>query len=262
MTTEFEQRKREEREFHNLYRAVHEQGGDAFEYYTSNKKFYSVVRKSNEYVADWIKSHARGGRLLEYGCGGGSFSFVAAETAKHVTGIDISDESIALCRQRAAERGLHELCSFEVMDCENLTFPDNSFDVVCEAGVLHHLDTSRVWPQVVRVLAPGGSFICGEALGHNPLFQLYRRLTPQLRTAWETEHILKMKDIRRGAEHFERCEIRFFHLATLAAVPLRNTPLFPAALATLESVDDVLMKVPLLQQLAWIAVFILTGPKK
>jgi ubiquinone/menaquinone biosynthesis C-methylase UbiE len=256
-----EARKAEEREFHNAYRKVYEQGGAEYARMISNKKWYSVDRKSRDFVSQWLVANGPGKRVLEYGCGGGSYSFLLAERAAHVVGIDISDESIALCRERAAEQGLSDRATFEVMDCEALQFPPASFDIICEAGVLHHLDLPRVWPQFHRVLAPGGRIICTEALAHNPIFQAYRRLTPHLRTKWETDHILGVREIESARKYFNRIDIQYFHLASLLAVPLRSLPVFPAVLETLEAVDDVLMKIPLVQRQAWMAVFILSEPR-
>src|SRR5439155_25985514 len=98
--------------------------------------------------------------------------------------------------------------------------------VVCEAGVLHHLALEPAVAEMARVVKREGQVICYEAVGHNPLFQLYRRLTPALRTRYETEHILRMKDLRMMRRYFDRIEIRFFHLAVLLAVPWRKLPGF------------------------------------
>ncbi|MBI4703913.1 MAG: class I SAM-dependent methyltransferase [Deltaproteobacteria bacterium] len=260
--TSLEERKIAEREFHDRYRAVYEQGGPACERFTSNKKFYAIDRKSRQFVLDWLRQNAGGARALDYGCGGGSYAWFLAEHAARVDGIDISPASIALCQERAAARGLAAKCHFQVMDCENLEFSDNSFDVICESGVLHHLDVERVWPQIVRVLAPGGSMICTEALAHNPVFRLYRRLTPELRTAWETEHILRVEQIRAARRWFGRVDLRFFHLVSLAAVPFRNMWFFEPLLGTLERIDSLVLRAPLVQRQAWMAVFVLSEPRK
>ena len=143
------------------------------------------------------------------------------------------------------------------MDCEALKFPDASFDLVVEMGVLHHLDLDRAYAEIARVLRPGGFAICTEALGHNPVIRLYRRLTPHLRTTWETEHILRSRDIAKARQYFSSVDVRLFHLATLAAVPLRGTRLFSPTLAALELLDSMLLRVRALRWWAWEAVMVL-----
>lgn len=260
---DLEERKREEQEFHNRYRAVYEQGGAEYARFTANKKYYSVDRASRDFVRDWLARETPRKRVLEYGCGGGSYSFYVAQMASHVHGIDISDESIELCKQRALDHGVAGKTTFRVMDCENLDFADNSFDVICEAGVLHHLDLERVLPEVSRVLSPGGKMICTEALVHNPFFQAYRRLTPHLRTEWETNHILSVDQILSAKRYFRKVDVHYFHLASLAAVPFRRFPkVFDRLLSGLERVDNALLSVPAIGRFAWMAVCVWSDPIK
>ncbi len=105
-----------------------------------------------------------------------------------------------------------------------------------------------------------GEIICDERLAHNPLIRLYRKRTPHLRTKWEVEHILT--NSLKLEEYFGKVETNFFHLATFAAVPLRNTPVFKFILNLLEAVDRVLLKLPLLKWQAWQVVFVLSQPNK
>ncbi len=90
------------------------------------------------------------------------------------------------------------------MDAEQLTFPDQTFDLIVCNGVLHHLDLRYAYPELARVLKPGGRILCLEALGYNPAIQLYRKLTPHLRTAWEAEHILTMRQVKEAGLFFRR----------------------------------------------------------
>src|SRR5262245_17588407 len=107
-----EARKLEEQRFHDVYRGTHELGGPEHERFIANKKYYAVDRKSREFVQRWLIENARGRRVLEYGCGGGSYSFYLASTASMVHGVDISPESIALCRERARDLGISDTCRF------------------------------------------------------------------------------------------------------------------------------------------------------
>ena len=111
--------------------------------------------------------------------------------------------------------------------------------------------------------APRPSACCTEALRHNPLIHAYRKLTPHLRSAWETEHILGRGEIQMARKYFDNVKIaRFFHLATLAAVPFRNSPVFQPLLRSLESIDSVLLRIPVLKWQAWMAMFVLSQPRK
>jgi SAM-dependent methyltransferase len=149
------------------------------------------------------------------------------------------------------------------MDAENLEVEDDSFDVIYECGALHHLDLNKAYEELARVLRADGKMICIEALGHNFLVHRYRTRTPYLRTEWEVEHILRKKDIELARVFFGRVEILgFFHLASIAAVPFRNLPVFSSILSTLEVIDSLVLRLPILRWQAWQIVFELSCPKK
>lgn len=256
-------RKEKEKEFHNLLRDLKE-GTPEYKRYTSNKKFYSVTRKSVAYLENWLKDRCQSGaEVLEYGCGTGSFSFFLASLGAQVVGIDISDVGISQAREEAKKQGLADKTEFYVMDAEATTFPDNTFDVICVSGVLHHLDRAKAFKEMARILKPTGAAIAAEPLAHNLFIQLYRKMTPHLRTEFEAKHILHAKKDRDLARrHFNKVDTRFFHLATLLAVPFRNTPIFNPLLTIGEKIDSVLLKIPVIQQQAWQIVLIFSEPKK
>jgi SAM-dependent methyltransferase len=258
-----ERRKLEERDFHNRLRdpALKEREDD-HQYLTANKKYYSVATSSSEHYTNLLVTYGLGKRVLDYGCGDGQYSVLLARRGAQVVGIDISDISVRNCQARAEAEGLASATSFHVMDCEQLQFEDNSFDLVCESGVLHHLDLPRALAEVARVVKPGGRMVCYEALGHNLLFHAYRRLTPHLRTQYETEHILKLRDLDTARQFFERVEVKFFHLLVLGAVPFKGTRLFAPLSRMLEKVDQFVLRVPGIRRQAWIMVLVLSNPRK
>jgi len=147
------------------------------------------------------------------------------------------------------------------MDAENLSFPDNTFDVIYAAGCLHHVDLDRTFKELHRVLKPEGRIMCNEALAHNPVFHLYRKLTPKLRTPWEVPHILHVSDIMKADRYFSKIDVRFHYLTCLLAVPFRRTPVFNAVLTVLEKIDGMLLSVPGLRRLAWQSTFELSRPR-
>ena len=252
-------RKERERSFHNRLRGG---GTDDNERrrLESNKKFYSVARRNREYVGNRVMGH--GGKVLDFCCGNGGYVVSLASKGVDATGIDISDVSIENARRLAEEDGVSGQASFAVMDAEHTEFPDDSFDVVTCRGVLRHLESARAFKELARIVKPNGIVVCNEPLIYNPIFQLYRKRTPELRTKWETEHIISKRDISLASQHFKLMDMRFFHLATLAAVPIRGTPLFGRTLQLLEMVDNAILRLPGVRWLAWQIVFVLSMPLK
>ena len=276
MTKTIEQRKQVEQEFHDSLRKVHDDDHVADTRWSpelevtiknnpmwSNMKYYAVERKSRTIVLDWFKENCKGRQVLDYCCGNGDDGvFIAQHGAREVTGIDLSGTSIDNCSKKAHNLGLTNI-TFKVMDAEALDFRDKTLDVVTEYGALHHVNLNKAYSEMARVLKPDGKAICVEALGHNNIIHLYRKLTPHLRTEWEAEHILRKKDIELARKYFNKIEIvGFFHLFTLGAVPFRNLPGFNTILRILEILDTVLLKMPILKWQAWQVVYVLSKPKK
>lgn len=275
-TTEIEERKRKEIEFHNKTRLVTDDIHVADTRWSpeledtiennplwANMKYYSVERKSRDFVLRWFDANCQGKTVLDYCCGNGDDSlYLAAHGVKRVVGIDISDVSIENCRALAKKKGVSEPTSFEVRDAEQTGFADNAFDFITEYGCLHHLDLARAMPELARILRPDGKMICTETLGHNLFIHLYRRLTPHLRTEWETEHIIKRHHFELMRRHFGKVEFHFYHLFTLFGVPFRRRSFFYPLLTLLETLDGIVLSLPGVRWQAWQVVFVLSEPRK
>lgn len=256
-------RKQIEASFHDKLRDQRlESNKNEWEQLTANKKFYAITRKSTSFVSNILKRNCKNKKALDYCCGNGSNTIFLAKQGAQAVGIDISPISIANCKKKAIEAGVEKNTNFLVMDAENLEFAENYFYMIFCSGVLHHLDIKKAFSELSRVLKPEGKIICQEPLIYNPVFQYYRKKTPHLRTKWETEHILSKKDIELAKQYFDKVEIKFFHLAALAAVPFRNLPGFHFILTLLEKIDAVLLRLPLIKWLSWQMVFILSQPQK
>jgi SAM-dependent methyltransferase len=243
-------RKAREQEFHDkVFGDAKPRGGTGV--------FYRITDESYGLHRDLIFEDCAGKRVLEYGCGPGSHAFDLARRGAHVTGIDISPVAMEIARDRAAREGLE--AEFLVMDAEHTTFPDGSFDLIVGSGILHHLDLSRTYAEIARLLAPGGRAVFVEPLGHNALINLYRRVTPGQRTP--DEHPLLRADLADARRRFADVNIRYYHLAALGAVAFAKTPLFKPVLGALSALDRALLSVPAIQPYAWIAVMELAAPR-
>lgn len=99
-----------------------------------------------------------GGReVLDVACGSGYGSYYLAKNgARHVTGIDISEEMIRYCRSRYRRPNLE----FQVMDAADLKFPDNSFDAVISFETIEHIYQPELFLSgLKRVLKPEGMLV-------------------------------------------------------------------------------------------------------
>jgi ubiquinone/menaquinone biosynthesis C-methylase UbiE len=256
------ERKQLEAEFHD--QREHDRlrlSTEEFEAKYPNKKFYYISKQTDEYELAWLKKHAPGKKALDYCSGLGHTSLKLAEIGADVYGIDISPNEVASAKKLLQDNGFNG-DNIVVGDAEKTDFPDNFFDVVVCNGVLHHLDVTKAFPELCRILKPSGKIIAMEALGYNPLIQLYRRRTPHLRTAWETEHILTNAELRIAKKYFDNVSVKYFHLATLAAIPFIGSALCKPLVSVLGILDSILLKIPFLQLMAWQMIFVLENPKK
>jgi demethylmenaquinone methyltransferase/2-methoxy-6-polyprenyl-1,4-benzoquinol methylase/phosphoethanolamine N-methyltransferase len=110
-----------------------------------------------------------GEQVLDVGCGTGALALEVPHrvgTIGRVVGIDPSSEQIARARAKAARRnGPQVPIEFQIGVIEELPFPDQTFDVVLSALMMHHLPASlkrRGLAEIVRVLKPGGRVVIAD----------------------------------------------------------------------------------------------------
>lgn len=134
-----------------------------------------------------------GDRVLDVGCGTGDLSLIAAGQvvpSGRVTGVDISEEMLAVARRKVCKAGLEERVDVVEGNALDLPFPAASFDVVISGFVLRNVvDLDRALEEMARVVRPGGRVAVME-LSHppNPLVRLpftlyFTRVVPLL-GAW------------------------------------------------------------------------------
>jgi SAM-dependent methyltransferase len=237
-----------EREFHNQTFAAETRDAQG--------KYYAAIKHGSFAFDRRVRSAAIGADVLEYGCGVALTAFDLAGVCKSITGIDISDVAISQAQAVAMQRGI--AATFHRMNAEALEFPDASFDLIIGRGIIHHLDLTRAFGEVRRVLRPGGRAIFFEPLGENFLLNLYRRVTPAARSV--DEHPLMKADFKLASRFGFATDLQFFGLSTLVTVPIRDTIVGDALLVVTDKLDRALFRLPWVRWQAWYCMMELTAP--
>ncbi|MEJ2541254.1 MAG: class I SAM-dependent methyltransferase [Gemmatimonadota bacterium] len=139
------------------------------EYYDSTTYFeaapHLVDRDSRfqRYRIRMVESLARPrpqDRVVDLGCGWGTFEFALADRVSWITGVDFSTRSIAFC-QEALSRDPKTNVTFLCADAGATGLPAAEADLVVAADLFEHLypeDSERVTREAFRLLRPGGRF--------------------------------------------------------------------------------------------------------
>lgn len=102
---------------------------------------------------------AAGDRVLDVAAGAGEQSVTAGKIVGpdgYVLATDISPNILSYVQQMARDAGLHNI-ETAVMDGENLTLTDGSFDaVISRVGLIYFPDQQKALQEIWRVLRPGG----------------------------------------------------------------------------------------------------------
>ena len=102
-----------------------------------------------------------GERVLDVGCGWGSFAIHAArEHGVHVTGITLSEPQASLARERAAAAGVADRVDIRVMDYRELA--GETFDAIASIGMVEHVGSVNIdayFAKLASLLRPGGRLL-------------------------------------------------------------------------------------------------------
>jgi ubiquinone/menaquinone biosynthesis C-methylase UbiE len=115
----------------------------------------------------------RGKRVLDIGCGDGTYTLELFDRGRPASmqGVDAAEEAIKVALRKAGSRRI----DFCVESACRLPYADNSFDIACIRGVLHHVEhpvdalreAFRVAPVIVVI----------EPNGYNPFLKLLERFS-------------------------------------------------------------------------------------
>lgn len=125
---------------------------DKAELYESSRPTYPT--ELYEYLSSLCPSHRS---AWDCACGNGQAATSLVNHFDDIYATDISEEQIGNAKQ-------HTRINYKVAPSETSGLQSESCDLVCVAQALHWFDHDIFWPEVLRVLRPGGIF---SAWGYN-----------------------------------------------------------------------------------------------
>lgn len=160
----------------------------------------------------WACSRASG-QVLEVAIGTG-LNLAAYPRDVTLTGLDLSEEMLAIARTRAAELG--RTVTLRQGNAHALPFEDASFDtVVCTLGLCAIPDVDAAVGQMVRVLRPGGRLL------------LVDHVASSSRIVRGMQRLAELATIPLGGEHFLR---RPLHQVKAAGLDIERVQRFKLGL--------------------------------
>ena len=144
----------------------------------TDEEFYALGRSDGEsFLTAWNSFGCDRRHLLEIGCGAGRLTRFFATCFDQVSAVDVSEHQIAYARSRIDQDHVR----FFKTDGDGLPLKDGEATAVFSAQVFQHFnsreDIARIFREIHRVLAPGGTLMI-----HLPLYSLPNNsLAPLLR---------------------------------------------------------------------------------
>ncbi len=124
----------------------------------------------------WIYEQCQitdGMKILELGCGNGALWTENLTALPPHVSVLLSDISEGMLRDARRNIGSEDArFSFQAIDCHDLPFADQSFDLVIANHVLFYCqDLKKACQEIARVLKPSGTFLC-STYGHGHMKEI------------------------------------------------------------------------------------------
>lgn len=123
-----------------------------YDYVRSNNQGRKYVVERKEKIMKKLLEKSQGKNILDVACGTGRFFHLYGK--RKIYGIDISEDQLKEAKKKD-RKAILKKC-----DAENISYPDNKFDVVITSQFIEHIPQyENVIKEMVRVCKKGGSLI-------------------------------------------------------------------------------------------------------
>jgi demethylmenaquinone methyltransferase/2-methoxy-6-polyprenyl-1,4-benzoquinol methylase len=142
---------------------------------------------------EFVKNIRKGGSFLDLASGSGDIAIEIIKKMRmigedyNITLSDINQDMLANAKIKLFAKGYIDNSKFVIANAEDLPFEENSFDYcTISFGLRNCTNLDRVFREVIRVLKPGGVFLCLEfskptSLVFSKIYDLYSfRMIPAL----------------------------------------------------------------------------------
>lgn len=176
------------------------------DYWTNRAEGYSKVNQeelAGEQKIRWQKTleahfpnqNPEQLKVLDVGTGPGFFAVLLAEAGYQVTAVDYTEEMLTKARKNAGAYA--NKIQWLQMDAQNLTFPEETFDIVVSRNLTWNLEhPEKAYQHWHRVLKKGGHLLNFDANWYHHLFD------KEQRTAYEED---RQKVEENGLEDHYTC---------------------------------------------------------
>src|SRR4029453_12165479 len=184
------------------------------------REYFDEVEQRKYFVEPHIPPFADfsrwgGKKVLELGCGIGTADVNFARGGAEVTVVELSGESVDLCRQRFAVFGL--TATFHQGNAEELSrvVPVETYDLIYSFGVIHHTPTpSRALEEIRKYMGPGSELrlMLYAKLSWKTLLVPLQRVQPEAQSDCPVVYTYTARGIRRLLDDLDVLSIRKDHI--------------------------------------------------
>jgi ubiquinone/menaquinone biosynthesis C-methylase UbiE len=180
-----------------------------------------LVAETQASVIVRMAGEVRGRPILDVGTGTGRAALLMARGGAEVTGVDASEQMLAVARERARAAG--RAITFIHRDAHALEFPDRSFDVVVSLRMLMHSPRWReALSELCRVASRRVIFDYPSSRSVARLQSISRRISARLGAKTEPYRVFADAEIRAALDGFG-FEVRDLHRQFVLPIALHKT---------------------------------------
>lgn len=155
----------------NLERTHKEKMERVCNYWTKRAHDFNIVRKNElaeDFARPWMEvfekyiPEGQSMKILDVGTGSGYFAVILSKLGHQVIGIDLTEAMLEEARKNCIELDIDAV--FLQMDAQNLSFEDETFDLVVSRNLTWTLpDPKKAYTEWFRVLKTGGMLLNFDA---------------------------------------------------------------------------------------------------